>query len=158
MRVLPSPERDRYVFRNGRRDILQYRTDYVAVRREQSHRLRTNWEIWRQIIWVPHSNSNAQETSSGRYGQVISPNLALLIGCGRVNWELLRGDIWVIVIIGHGLQSRHPSVFGFLASFTWAIFCLITVLSPRAQIAKELLIWNEFSTWWKLLYKLRKRT
>ena len=62
------------------------------------HRLRTDWKILREIIWIPHSNRNMQETSNDRYGQVISPKLASEIGLWQSKMGVLRGDIWIILI------------------------------------------------------------
>ena len=51
-----------------------YRTEYVAVRWD-----RVLTEKSGDIIWVPYSKCNVQETLNGCYGQVISPNLAFEI-------------------------------------------------------------------------------
>ena len=113
-------------------DILQNAICYYWTKRYSS---RGQWEtlhgpsayseIWRQIIiWVPHSNCSVIKTSNERYGQVISPNLAFKIGlCQGELGDVLRGDIWKIIIIGRCL----------LATIILSIIC-----SDKAKIGQQI--------------------
>ena len=72
------------------------------MRWETLYWLCTNWERLRQIKWVPHSNRNVQETSNGRYGQVISLNLVDGLWQGKL--RVVHGDTLVVLIIDRCLS------------------------------------------------------